>query len=40
MMRATDRFGRVTAEAPMWSEQILRAARIALSDEQTIYVRL
>ncbi len=36
--RATDKFGRVTAEVPAWSEQIL-AARIALSDEQTLYVR-
>ena len=36
--RATDKFGRVTAEVPMWSEQIL-TARVALSDEQTIYVR-
>jgi apolipoprotein N-acyltransferase len=34
----TDRFGRTTAEAPMWSEQVLRA-RVALSDERTIYVR-
>lgn len=35
--RATDKFGRVTAEAPMWSEEILRT-RVALSDEQTFYV--
>lgn len=38
MTRAIDRFGRTTAEAPMWSEQTLHA-RVALSDEQTIYVR-
>ncbi len=36
--RATDKFGRVTAEVPLWSEQIL-SARVALSDEQTFYVR-
>ncbi len=35
---AIDKFGRVTAEAPMWSEQTL-TARVRLSDEQTIYVR-
>ncbi len=34
----TDKFGRTRAEVPMWSEQILRA-RVALSDERTIYVR-
>jgi apolipoprotein N-acyltransferase len=33
-----DKFGRVTSEAPMWSEQTLNA-RVRLSDEQTIYVR-
>ncbi len=38
MTRATDKFGRVTAEVPLWSEQIL-SARVALSDEQTFYVR-
>lgn len=38
MTRATDKFGRVTSEVPMWSEQILHA-RVRLSDEQTIYVR-
>ena len=38
MTRATDKFGRVTAEVPMWSEQIL-TAKVALSDERTIYVR-
>lgn len=35
---AIDKFGRVTSEAPMWSEQTLNA-RVRLSDEQTIYVR-
>jgi apolipoprotein N-acyltransferase len=35
---AIDKFGRITAEAPMWSEQTLNA-RVRLSDEQTIYVR-
>jgi len=34
----TDKFGRITSEVPMWSEQTLNA-RIRLSDEQTIYVR-
>ncbi len=38
MTRATDKFGRITAEVPMWSEQILRT-RVSLSDEQTFYVR-
>ncbi|MBS1794073.1 MAG: apolipoprotein N-acyltransferase, partial [Acidobacteria bacterium] len=36
--RAVDRFGRVTAEVPVWSEQILRAG-VALSDERTFYAR-
>lgn len=36
--RATDKFGRVTAETPMWSEQVLHA-EVSLSDEQTFYVR-
>lgn len=36
--RATDKFGRVTAEVPPWSEQILRT-KVFLSDEQTFYVR-
>lgn len=35
---AIDKFGRVIAEAPMWSEQTLNA-RVSLSDEQTTYVR-
>lgn len=35
---ATDKFGRVTSQAPMWSEETL-ISRIRLSDEQTIYVR-
>lgn len=38
MSWAIDRFGRVTAEVPAWSEQTL-SARVELSDEQTIYVR-
>ena len=38
MTRATDKFGRITAEVRAWSEQILKA-RVALSDEQTFYVR-
>lgn len=38
MTRATDKFGRVTAEVPMWSEQVLNA-KVSLSEEQTIYVR-
>jgi len=38
MTRATDKFGRVTAEVPMWSEEILRT-KVSLSDEQTFYVR-
>jgi len=36
--RATDKFGRITAEVPAWSEQILRT-KVSLSDEQTFYVR-
>ena len=36
--RTTDKFGRITAEVPTWSEQILRT-KISLSDEQTFYVR-
>ena len=35
--RTTDKFGRITAEVPVWSEQILRT-KIAVSNEQTIYV--
>lgn len=38
MTRATDKFGRVTAQAPMWSEQVLHA-EVLLSEEQTFYVR-
>ena len=38
MTKAIDRFGRVTAEVPGWSEQTL-TARVSLSDEQTFYVR-
>jgi apolipoprotein N-acyltransferase len=38
MTRATDKFGYVTAEVPMWSEQILQT-KVQLSDEQTFYVR-
>ena len=38
MTRATDKFGRDTAEVSMWSEQIL-TAKAALSDERTVYVR-
>ena len=38
MTGAFDRFGRVTAAVPMWSEQTLMMTA-ALSDEQTIYVR-
>lgn len=36
--RTTDKFGRITAEVPAWSEQILRT-KVFLSDEQTFYVR-
>ena len=36
--RATDKFGHITAEVPMWSAQILRT-KVSLSNEQTIYVR-
>ena len=38
MTRTTDKFGRITAEVPMWSEQILQT-KAALSNEQTFYVR-
>ena len=36
--RSTDKFGRITAEVPTWSEQILRT-KVSLSNEQTFYVR-
>lgn len=36
--RTTDKFGRITAEVPAWSEQILQT-KVSLSDEQTLYVR-
>ncbi len=36
--RTTDKFGRITAEVPRWSEQILRT-KVSLSNEQTFYVR-
>ncbi len=35
---AIDRFGRVTSEVPMWSEETL-SSRVRLSDEETIYMR-
>lgn len=35
---STDKFGRVTAEVPLWSEQTL-FAKVALSDEQTFFVK-
>ncbi len=36
--RTTDKFGRITAEVPAWSEQILNT-KVALSNGQTFYVR-
>ncbi len=38
MTRATDKFGYITAEVPMWSEQILNT-KVCLSDNETFYVR-
>lgn len=35
---AIDKFGRFTAEVPMWSEKVLQT-KVSLSDEQTFYVR-
>ena len=35
---AVDKFGRVIAEVPLWSKQTL-SVRVALSDEQTIFVK-